>query len=137
VTETPTVVVRRYAHEIAPEPSTEWPESEADLPRAYAAHHAARAQGFWLASERDLNVYPQTREWLRLALYEYRLAHLWWFLVRGAPGGGATVPEIAADLASDLEMPHVIPANIHTFCRDAWVNPDEVLPYGEGVEATP
>lgn len=129
-----TATEKRYGHEVAPQPTKDTPEAA----YAWARYHAARAQGFWLALttyRRDDLGYDAVAEFLSA----YQLTYAWTTLagrigdvgletVSGCTSGDGD--EVGAELAEDLNHPHVLGPMLWQIATGLGLDPDQIKAYG-------
>lgn len=131
-----------YAHQVAPAPDGhDWfdpTQPAGTLLRDLAAHHAARAWGFYQTAQ-DVNR-PRFVDAMAQMLAEYQLARVWYQLAcTDAPDAEA----IAVDVVTDIASPQVIGPNILELLEWAGIAPGAIRAYMaevtgmESPEATP
>lgn len=116
---------QRWAHEIAPAAAGDgWsPERSTEgLAAQQVAYHAARAYAF---QQTMLEGRDQAAASMHV-LAHYELAALYWHV---CCTDDVDIDAIAADIAGDLESPHVIGPNLHAMLEWANIDPTTIRPY--------
>lgn len=114
----------QYAHVVAP-PITGGRHHQIDgLAVKQVAYHAARAYAFYLVTEHDDEASPRA---IMHMLAHYELASLYWM---AACSDVNEIDSWAADVATDLDSPHVIVPNLLTMLGWVDLDPAGIKPYG-------